>query len=296
MLRTHPKHDEEQYLELIRHILEEGRFCEGRNGTTKGVVGAAMRFDLKDAVVPILTTKRVAHKTCLKELLWFISGSTDNARLQAQGVKIWNGNASRAYLDSVGMSHRKENDLGPVYGHQWRHFNAPYTSCEEDYEGQGVDQLAWIIEQLQDPTTRHSRRLVMSAWNPCQLEEMALPPCHVLVQFHVQPHDRLSCSLYQRSADVGLGVPFNIASYALLTHLVAHHCDLEPDSFCYHLGDCHIYEDHLNSLEEQATRTPLPFPTVRILTKRERLEDYVVEDFVVEQYESYPPVLMEMRA
>lgn len=296
MLRSHPKHDEEQYIDLIRDILTNGTMVEGRNGSTKTVIGAAMRFDLSDHVMPILTTKKVAHKTCLKELLWFISGSTDNSRLQEQGVKIWNGNASRAFLDSVGFVDREEGDLGPVYGHQWRHFNAPYTTSRDHYEGKGVDQLGTIVGMLKDPATRFSRRLVMSAWNPCQLDEMALPPCHVLVQFHVHPPNILHCSLYQRSGDVGLGVPFNIASYAYLTHLVAHHCDLEPHSFCYHLGDCHIYDDHLSALEEQTSRTPLPFPKVRILTKRDRIEDYVVDDFIVEEYESYAPIKMEMRA
>lgn len=298
MLRTRTNHDEEQYLELIRDIISEGHFVEGRNGTTKSVIGAAMRFNLTDGTMPILTTKKVAHKTCLKELLWFISGSTNNARLQEQGVKIWNGNASREYLDSIGLkeAQRAENDLGPIYGHQWRHFNAPYMSCHEDYAFKGVDQLGAIIEALKDPVQRFSRRLVMSAWNPCQLPLMALPPCHVLAQFHVQPPNKLMCSMYQRSGDVGLGVPFNIASYAFLTHLIAHHCDLEAHSFCYHLGDCHIYDDHLNELGEQVTREPLPFPTLRIDAKRERIEDYIVEDFVVEGYTCHPPIKMEMRA
>ena len=296
MLQHHPKHDEEQYLDLIRHIQENGVMVEGRNGATKSVIGAAMRFDLKDGTIPIITTKKVAHRTCLRELLWFVSGSTDNGCLQEQGVKIWNGNASREYLDSIGLTEREEGDLGPVYGHQWRHFNAPYGSCHDDYEGKGVDQLGSIIEQLKDPMKRFSRRLIMSAWNPCQLNEMALPPCHVLVQFHVQPPNKLHCSLYQRSGDVGLGVPFNIASYAYLTHLVAHHCELEADSFCYHLGDCHIYDDHLDALNEQTSRTPHSFPKLRLLARREHIEDYTIDDFVVEGYESYPLIKMMMRA
>ena len=296
MLRSDPKHEEEQYLALVRDILNDGEFIQGRNGTTKTVIGSAMRFNLKDGTLPLLTTKKVAHKTCLKELLWFISGSTDNRRLQEQGVHIWDGNASREYLDSIDMTERAENDLGPVYGHQWRRFNAPYTSCDANYAGEGVDQLGAIIEMLKNPETRFSRRLVMSAWNPCQLEEMALPPCHVLVQFHVLPPNRLSCSMFQRSGDVGLGVPFNIASYAYLTHLVAHHCGLVPDTFCYHLGNCHIYDDHMDALAEQVRRVPLPFPKLRIKAKRTHLEDYTSADFVVEEYESYPPIKMEMRA
>jgi len=296
MLRVDPKHDEEQYLALIRDIMHSGEFIQGRNGTTKTLIGSAMRFNLKNGILPLLTTKKVAHKTCLKELLWFISGSTNNMRLQQQNVHIWDGNASREYLDSIDMHHRPENDLGPIYGHQWRAFNAPYSDCDADYTGKGVDQLGMIIEMLKDPQQRFSRRLVMSAWNPCQLEEMALPPCHVLIQFHVMPPNRLSCSMFQRSGDVGLGVPFNIASYAYLTHLIAHHCGLEADAFCYHLGNCHIYDDHLEALAIQARRVPLPFPKLRIQTKRNSIEEYTVDDFIVEGYESYSPIKMEMRA
>ena len=225
------EHDENQYLHLINDILQYGLLEQGRNGYTKNINGSAMHFSLADQVLPLLTTKAVAWKTCFKELLWFIRGQTDNALLQAQQVGIWNGNASRAFLDAQGLLNRAENDLGPIYGHQWRHFNASYGTCHDDYSGQGVDQLADILAQLKNPATRSSRRLVMSAWNPAQLGEMALPPCHVLVQFHVTGGDLLSCSLYQRSADVGLGVPFNIASYAFLTHLVAHHCGLRAHDF-----------------------------------------------------------------
>jgi thymidylate synthase len=211
-------HDENQYLNLIKDILEHGDMVKGRNGFAKTVIGSSMHFSLENNTIPILTTKKVAWKTCLKELLWFIRGSTSNKELQAENVKIWNGNASREFLDSRNLHHLEENDLGPVYGHQWRHFNAYYKNCEEDYSGEGVDQLQYIIDNLKNPETRTSRRLVMSAWNPVQLDEMALPPCHVLVQFNVTKQNRLSCSLYQRSGDVGLGVPFNIASYSFLTH------------------------------------------------------------------------------
>ena len=217
---------EYQYLDLIRAILEEGEMVVGRNGLTKTVFGASMYFSLKDGTIPILTTKKVAWKTCLRELFWFIKGSTSNTELQNNNVKIWNGNASREFLDSRGLTNLKENDLGPVYGHQWRFFNAEYTNCDANYEGKGVDQLKYIIDNLKNPATRNSRRLILSAWNPCQLDEMALPPCHVLMQFNVIG-SKLSCSLYQRSGDVGLGVPFNIASYSFLTHIIANYCGLE---------------------------------------------------------------------
>lgn len=245
MLRNQYKHEEDQYLDMIRDILREGSLEEGRNGYTKSLFGGAMRFSLKNNTIPLLTTKKVAWKTCFRELMWFVRGQTDNKVLQKQKVKIWNVNASREFLDSRGLTHLEENDLGPVYGHQWRHFNAKYTTCHEDYTNKGVDQLGNIIKMLKDPSTRTSRRMVMSAWNPCQLDEMALPPCHVLTQFHVTNGKELSCSLYQRSCDIGLGVPFNIASYSFLTHLIAKHCDLVPKDFVYFMGNVHIYDDHL---------------------------------------------------
>lgn len=288
-------HDENQYIALVEDIIEHGEFVNGRNGVTKTLYGSAMHFSLENGVVPLLTTKKVAWKTCLKELLWFISGSTNNDVLKSKNVKIWDGNASREFLDSRGLSNLRENDLGPVYGHQWRHFNASYTSCDDSYEGKGVDQLAYIIEQLKDENTRYSRRLVMSAWNPCQLDEMALPPCHVLVQFNVLPGNKLSCSLYQRSGDVGLGVPFNIASYSLLTHLLAKHCGLEAHDFIYNLGNCHIYDDHIAPLEEQIKRKPKEFPHIIISEKRNDINEYVFEDFDIKDYESHTQIKMEMR-
>ena len=186
-------------------------------------------------------------------------GSTDNKELQEQGVTIWNGNGSRDFLDSVGLINYKENDLGPIYGFQWRHFNAEYNGCDSNYRNKGIDQLAYIINCLKDPDKQTSRRLIISAWNPCQLDKMALPPCHLLMQFNVRDNKYLSCSLYQRSGDIGLGVPFNISSYSLLTHLLAFHCDLVADKFIYNLGNAHIYEEHLNVLEKQINNKPYIF-------------------------------------
>ena len=288
--------EEQQYLNLIRDILSEGTLEQGRNGNTKCVFGAAMHFSLDNGAIPVLTTKRVAWKTCLKELLWFIRGDTNNEHLQEQGVTIWNGNASRDFLDSRGLTHLRENDLGPVYGHQWRHFNAKYTSCDECYDGQGVDQLDYIIKCLKDPSQRTSRRMVMSAWNPCQLDEMALPPCHILVQFNVTSGNKLSCCMFQRSADVALGVPFNIASYSFFTHLLAKHCDLEAHEFIYYLGNAHIYESHLDAMNEQIKRRPNPFPKVTVTAKRDDINDYTVDDFEMHDYRCHEVIKMKMVA
>ena len=269
--------EELQYINLIKEILENGSLEETRNGKTKSIFGYSMKFDLLSGKMPLLTTKKVAWKTCLKELLWFIKGSTDNNLLSEQNVHIWDMNASKEFLKSRNLEYG-EGDLGPIYGHQWRHFNATYTDCHTDYSEQGIDQLDNLIKQLKDPSQRTSRRLVISAWNPCQLNEMALPPCHILMQFNVRENKYLSCSLYQRSGDVGLGVPFNIASYSFLTHILAKHCGLEADKFVYFLGNAHIYEEHIDSLKIQCEREPKEFPKINIQNVHNNIEDYTVED------------------
>jgi thymidylate synthase len=277
------RHEENQYLNLIDDILSEGVKEEGRNGATLVAVGAAMHFSLNGRCVPFLTTKRLAWKTCLKELLWFIRGQTDNALLQAQGVHIWDGNASAS----------ANGDLGPIYGFQWRNFGGEYPAT--DTSRKGVDQLQLVIDALKDPEQRTSRRILISSWNPCQLPEMALPPCHVLAQFHVTDGTRLSCSLYQRSGDVGLGVPFNIASYSMLTHLLAHHCGLDAHEFVYHLGNAHIYDDHVDALKEQVTREPHDFPLIAIRALHENINDYELSDFEVQGYACHDAIAMTMR-
>ena len=299
---TKPAHHEEyQYLNLIHDILETGTVEKGRNGNTKSVFGASMIFSLSNHKIPILTTKKTAWKTCMKELLWFIKGDTNNETLQRQGVHIWDGNGSREFLDSRGLHNNAVGDLGPVYGHQWRHFNAPYIGCNADYNGKGVDQLQEIIDVLKnpDPVARASRRLVLSAWNPCQLNEMALPPCHVLMQFNVTEGNKLSCALYQRSGDVGLGVPFNIASYSALTHIIAKHSGLIAHEFVYHLGNAHIYEEHIEALKEQLKRRPYDFPTIEISETPkncEKIENYTIEDIKIKNYKSHDPIVMKMIA
>ena len=288
--------EEMQYLNLIKDILEKGTLENGRNGNTISLFGASMRFSLQNNKIPILTTKKTAWKTCLKELLWFISGKTDNRILKNQNVHIWDSNSSRNFLDSRGLQDNAEDDLGPIYSHQWRHFNAPYTNCETDYTNQGIDQLQQIIDQLKNPETRNSRRLIMSSWNPCQLNEMALPPCHIMCQFNVHNGNKLSCCMFQRSNDECCGTPFNIASYSFLTHLIAKHCGLEAYEFVYFKGNCHIYEDHIDNAKLQITREPFPFPTLNIKELRENINDYCVDDFEIKGYQSHEAIKFKMVA
>jgi thymidylate synthase len=291
------KHEEYQYLNLLENILENGTWEEGRNGKTKSIFGHSMRFSLQNGKIPILTTKKVAWKTCLKELLWFIRGETDNKTLKAQGVHIWDANGSREFLDSRGLHQYDEDELGAIYGRQWRHFNAECDVNGKRIEGsEGIDQLQQIIDALKDPEQRTSRRLVMTAWNPCQLDQMALPPCHILCQFNVHDGNKLSCAMMQRSVDTFLGQSFNIASYSFLTHLLAKHCGLEAHEFVYFMGNCHLYENAIDAAKLQITREPYPFPNVIIKQVRLNISDYQVEDFEVHNYKHHPQIKVEMIA
>jgi thymidylate synthase len=304
------QHEEYQYLHLLENILENGTWEEGRNGRTKSIFGATMRFSLKDGKIPILTTKKTAWKTCLKELLWFIRGDTDNRLLKEQGVHIWDANASREFLDSRGLTLTREDLIGPGYGYQWRNFNANYNCFtgkrlldndpndihKNRLDFKGVDQLQKIIDALKDPKQRTSRRLIMTAWNPCQLDEMALPPCHILCQFNVKNGDQLSCAMFQRSCDTPLGSPINIASYSFLTHLLAKHCGLKAHEFVYFMGDCHIYENAIDAFKQQITREPFDFPTVSIEQVRENINDYQVEDFKIHNYKHHEAIKVAMVA
>ena len=287
------------YLNLIRQIIKSGKKQVGRNGTTYMSIGETLRFSLENNKIPLMTTKKLAWRVCLKELLWFINGDTNNKILKEQNVKIWNGNGTREFLDSRGLNYLKEDDLGPVYGHQWRFWNASYSKelgCLENYKGKGIDQLQNIIDEIKisKETGESSRRMIMSAWNPEQLDEMALPPCHVLSQYHLVDN-RLSCTLYQRSGDVGLGIPFNIASYSFLTHLLAKHCDLEVGEFVHFIGNAHIYDDHVEPLKLQLENEPYDFPDLEIKNKKENIDDYKFEDFAIKNYKFYKPIKMDMR-
>lgn len=301
-------YDEHQYLHNCSNILRYGDVKKnGRNGETKELIGVSMRFNLRNNVLPLLTTKFVSYKTVLKELLFFINGYTDNRILQRQGVKIWNGNSSREFLDNNDLEHYQEGQLGPIYGFQWRNFNGNYKPCNcsdidecncsytlENDENR-CDQLQHAIDNLKNPETRYSRQIVISAWNPLQIGDMVLPPCHVMFQFLVNSRDELYCILTQRSADMGLGIPYNIASYSFLTHLVAHHCGLNVGYLIINIGSAHIYKEHYEALWEQINRLPEEPPKLNILARREKIEDYVLEDFEVVDYKHQGNVKMQMK-
>lgn len=308
---TQKAHEEYQYLHLIRDILDNGETRPDRTGTgTRAIPFPPQhKYSLTNPdgtlILPLLTTKRVFLRAVIAELLWFVSGDTNAKTLQDQNVKIWDGNASRAYLDSVGLSHREEGDLGPVYGFQWRHFGAEYETCHTDYTDRGVDQLAEVVHKLKH--NPYDRRIILSAWNPADLKKMALPPCHMFAQFYVSfPPDsptrddgtkrgKLHALLYQRSCDMGLGVPFNIASYALLTHMLARVCDLVPGSLTHTMGDAHVYLDHEEALREQITRVPKDFPTLKIAREPGcSIDGWKVEDFKVLGYEPHKGIAMKM--
>ncbi|XP_067935146.1 thymidylate synthase-like [Watersipora subatra] len=291
-LETTRPHAEHQYLNVIKRILDSGAEKGDRTGTgVKSLFGVHSTYSLREDF-PLLTTKRVFWRGVVEELLWFIKGSTNSRELSDRGVKIWDGNGSREFLDSRGLSHREEGDLGPVYGFQWRHSGAVYKDMHTDYMGQGVDQLAEVIEEIKNNPT--SRRIIMCSWNPKDLKAMALPPCHCMVQFYVA-NGELSCMLTQRSADMGLGVPFNIASYSLLTIMIAHVTGLKPGDFVHSLGDAHVYLNHIEPLQEQLKREPRPFP--KLVIKRPEvtnIEDFTYEDFELVGYKPHPKIVMEL--
>ncbi|KAK8048138.1 Thymidylate synthase [Apiospora phragmitis] len=325
---TNPRtHEEYQYLDLVREILDHGERRPDRHILHLRPAPAEVRpprprarrrppLQAPQPILPLLTTKRVFTRAVIAELLWFISGSTSSKPLSEAGIKIWDGNGSREFLDGLGLTHRAEGDLGPVYGFQWRHFGADYVDCDADYTGQGVDQLAEIVHKLR--TNPYDRRLILSAWNPKAMKEMVLPPCHMFAQFYVsyprsshgaptssetaqkeeenQPKGHLHCQLYQRSCDMGLGVPFNIASYALLTHMLAHVCDLVPGSLTHVMGDAHVYVDHVDALRTQLEREPRDFPRLQIANREKggSIDGWKVEDFVIQGYDPHKSIAMKM--
>jgi thymidylate synthase len=284
-----------QYIDLINKIIENGETRNSRNSITKSIFSEKLEFDISNSV-PIITTKKLAWKVVIKELLWFLSGSTDNQKLLEQNVNIWKGNASREYMDSIGFTEREVNDLGPVYGHQWRHFNAEYINHKTDYTNKGNDQIESVLNLLKnDPM---SRRIILTAWNPSQLNLMNLPPCHLLAQFYVSNDKELSCMMYQRSADVGLGLPFNIASYAILTYILAKLTNLKPKKLVITIGDAHIYENHLDVLKEQVKRQPFNFPTLQFNSDKtySKISDFTIDDFMIENYIYHDTLKMDMVA
>jgi thymidylate synthase len=263
-----------QYEDFMRHVYTHGAAKTDRTGTgTRSVFGHQMRFDLREGF-PLVTTKKVHLKSIILELLWFLRGESNARWLQERGVTIWNEWA------------KPDGDLGPVYGKQWRSWPTP--------EGGHIDQIAEVVKQLK--TSPDSRRIIVSAWNVGELSKMALMPCHAFFQFYVAPGDsptargRLSCQLYQRSADIFLGVPFNIASYALLTHMLAQQCDLEVGDFIWTGGDCHIYSNHHEQVELQLSRAPFAYPTLNIKRKPDSIFDYEYEDFEVLEYQCHAAI------
>lgn len=286
------RHEEYQYLDKIQEVIKYGNTRIDRtNVGTKSIFGTQSRYSLRNNVLPLLTTKKVFTRGIIEELLWFIRGSTNANELKEKNIKIWDGNSSREFLDRHGFTDREEGDLGPIYGFQWRHFGAEYNDMHSDYTNQGLDQLKECIYKIKH--TPNDRRIIMTAWNPLDVPKMALPPCHCFVQFYVSDGE-LSCQLYQRSADMGLGVPFNIASYSILTHMIAKVCGLKAGDFVHTIGDCHVYLNHINALEEQMKRQPRAFPTLKINADTTDIEGFKYSDFEIIGYDPHPVVKMEM--
>nr|QRH15944.1 thymidylate synthase [Metchnikovella dogieli] len=293
------KHEEYQYLLMIKKILKKGEVRRNsKTSITKSIFGTTARYSLENNAFPLLTTKKMAKKAIIEELLWFLRGKTDERLLSEKNVFIWKENASRTFLDSRGLNKNRVGDLGPVYGFQWRHFGAAYTNCDANYAGKGVDQIKEIIEMIKND--KNSRRILLSAWNPVDLKKMALPPCHVLAQFYVSEGDKLSCCLYQRSGDICLGVPFNIASYSLLTIIIAHLTGTRPKELFHVIGDTHIYQNHYhaedgtNTAQEQTRREPMPFPKLRIKTERKNIDEFQADDFEIVDYKHHPALKYDL--
>lgn len=285
-----------EYLDLCQKVLDFGEQKSDRTGTgTISYFGHQMRFNLQEGF-PMMTTKRLYYRAVFHELLWFISGSTNITYLVRNNVRIWNewayerfvksddyqNETIEEYIEKIKVDDefaRKHGELGPVYGKQWRDFN-------------GVDQLQNVIDLIK--YNPDSRRIILSAWNPGEIDQMALPPCHLLMQFYVSKDKKLSCQLYQRSGDIFLGVPFNIASYSLLVHLIADICDLEVGDFIHTIGDAHIYNNHIEQVKTQLTREPYPLCKIKILNHHDSIDDYQFEDIQIEDYQYHPTIKAEI--
>jgi thymidylate synthase len=272
------------YLDLLRHVRQNGERRADRTGVgTLGIFGAQLRFDLSRGF-PLVTTKKVHLRSIIQELLWFLAGRTDNQWLNERQVTIWDEWATPEQCARFG---RKPGDLGPVYGHQWRNFGAT-RKPDGTYAADGVDQIRRLLDDLRAKPA--SRRHLVTGWNPAEADQVALPPCHTLFQFHVSGDGRLSCQLYQRSADLFLGVPFNIASYALLTHMIAQVSGLRAGDFVHTFGDAHLYLNHLEQVDLQLTREPRPLPTLRLNPAVTDLFAFRAEDISVEGYDPHPAI------
>lgn len=284
------KSEEEQYLNQLKNILDNGFVTDDRTGIgTKSLFGCQMRFRL-DSHFPLLTTKKMFTKGIIEELLWFLRGETDSKILEDKKVNIWKDNASQEFIDKLGLNYI-EGDCGPTYGFNFRHYGADYISCKTKYTT-GIDQINEVLRMLKDEP--NSRRIIINLWNPTIINKIALPPCHIIYQFRVYGN-KLSCSLYQRSGDMGLGIPFNIASASLLTCILAKLSNLEPYELIHTIGDAHIYLNHEGALKEQISRKPYDFPILKIINRNQKkVEDFKLEDFIFENYKSHSKILMEM--
>jgi thymidylate synthase len=291
-------HQEHAYLQLLDKVLKNGKLRNDRTGTgTLSLFGEQMRFDISESI-PVLTTKFVPWKSCIKELLWFLKGQTDVSILQQQGVRIWDGNSSRDFLDKRGLSHLPEGDIGAGYSFQWRHCGAEYKTCKDDYTGKGFDQIQFILNELR--TNPESRRLYMTSWNAADIDKMALPPCHLSAQFYVDFDEdgtkHLSCQMYQRSVDTFLGCPWNIMSYSVLTYILAKMTGMKPRELIMCLGDTHIYSNHIAQVKEQLTREPYPFPRLVLsdAVSNKCVDNLDLDDFQLEGYKYHPAIKATM--
>ena len=271
--------DEQNYISLLSKILEHGEDRPDRTGVgTKSIFGASLRFSLENYTVPIITTKKMFYRGIIEEALFFLRGETDTKKLEAKGVNIWKGNTSREFLDKRGLNHYKEGEMGPMYGYKWRNFH-------------GVDQLQNAINLIKnDP---YSRRIMISAYDPSASKDSVLDPCHTFFQFYVSNNNKLNCLFYMRSSDFFLGVPFNITSYAIITHIIAKMTDLNPGELIFNAGDIHIYNNHITQVKEQINRVPFDFPKIKItknINSIQDIENLCFDDFKIEKYCFHPSI------
>jgi thymidylate synthase len=296
--------EEIAYLDILRDLITKGNERQTRNSITKSLFSRNLTFDLKNSF-PLLTTKKMFFRGIFEELMFFIRGNTNTKILEDKGVKIWKDNTTRTFLDNIGLNHYQEGDMGPMYGYQLRFFNANYKDCNYNYLNKGVDQLKYVIDTiLKDP---FSRRIIMTTFNPAQVNEGCLFPCHsLMIQFYIREEDGIyyvSQQNYIRSNDIFLGNPYNIASFALMSYLLCHHLNYitksnkyKPDMLYITLGDYHLYKDHYEAAQEQINRTPYPFPQLNIKNYHDNIEDYEYEDIEMLNYMSHPAIKTKMIA
>ncbi len=290
--KTTDLHGEYNYISMVKDIIAFGNKNIDRTGEgTKSYFGLSKRYNIEDSF-PLLTTKKMYWKGIVEELLWMLKGDTNIEHLREKNVHIWDGNSTREYLDSIGLKDRKEYDGGPIYGFNMRHYGAKYIDCNTNYKGQGYDQIKELIRLIKEEP--NSRRMLLNLWNPGDLDKVCLPACHCLYQFYVKD-GYLSCSMYQRSADLGLGVPFNIASASLLTYILAKLTNLKPKELIHTIGDAHVYLNHIDVLNILTNRTPIPFPKLIIKeNKQKEVEDFKYDDFELIDYNYHPTLKMKM--